>query len=818
MKTKKSFSIDLILDPNEPIGDRLNLVYSSTSVTRGRGRGIVIGTGMTTEIGKIAQELANNDNKPGKTPLQKSLDKMAYLLFLLAIIFILIVFAVNRFKINQSIAVYAISIGIAVIPGGLIAVVTFTMAIGVRKMAKERALVRQLPSLEALGSISNICSDKTGTLTQAKMVLTRFWLPESGYYHVTGTGINPTGCIIRLGDKKILDPQMIKEDGVNVVDSAREMIITPENMPSPIQRLVETAALCNMAMIKQDDNSKEWINIGDPTETALQVFAHKLNSGKPTYTTDADPSNTYTLAMEFPFESAIKRMSVIYKEERTGKYIVYLKGAFERIIGCCTKVKYGDSEQPTEQQQLESLLEPQIVFMASQGLRVLGLAYRILDEEMVKSGPSAWTRENIEQGFTFVGLGGIYDPPRLESRSAVLKCYQAGIQVHMLTGDHPATAEAIAREVAILPPEGATNEKRSNSRLVMTAGEFDSLTEEEIDALPELPRVIARCSPNTKVKMIRAFHRRQKIVAMTGDGVNDSPSLKIADVGIAMGKAGSDVAKQASDIILTDDNFATIVGAIAEGRRVFANFIKFVQNLLSGNLACVLVLMIALAIKDDQGSSVYPLSPVQILFYTLATSTPPSMALGMEPATPEIMRQKPHSGGLFTFEVILDNILYGCVMGLLSLLNFVLVVFVVGSGEIGRNCNQTYSDSCAEIYRGRAAAYAAITVLILIHCFNCRSLRSPQWTWAQLKDIYSNRFLFWSVISGFLLLFPCIYIPGLNTTVFRHKGISWEWGLVAADALIFITLSELYKWTKRRFMASTEARVDEAFLNQVEHS
>ncbi|KAK9760294.1 hypothetical protein K7432_015840 [Basidiobolus ranarum] len=694
------------------------------------------------------------------------------------------------------------------------------MAIGVRKMAKERALVRQLPSLEALGSISNICSDKTGTLTQAKMVLTRFWLPGSGFYHVTGAGVNPTGCILHLGENKQLDRSIIAGDGITVSDDAKDMLISTGIIPNALQRFVETAALCNMAMIKQDNESMEWTSIGDPTETALQVFAHKLNRGKPTFTSEADLTHRYTLITEFPFESSIKRMSVVYREESTGRYLVYLKGAFERIIGCCTEVRLGEDVQAMSQQQIETLLEPQIVFMASQGLRVLCLAYRILDEKTVNTDPSTWTREDIEQGFTFLGLGGIYDPPRLESRPAVLECYRAGIQVHMLTGDHPATAEAIAREVSILPPEGVEekNATGSNVRLVMTAGEFDSMTEEEIDALPELPRVIARCSPNTKVKMIRAFHRRKKIVAMTGDGVNDSPSLKIADVGIAMGKAGSDVAKQASDIILTDDNFATIVGAIVEGRRVFANFVKFVQNLLSGNLACVLVLMIALAIKDDSGASVYPLSPVQILFYTLATSTPPSMALGMEPATPEIMRQKPHTGGLFTFEVILDNILYGVVMGVLSLLNFVFVVFVVGSGQLGNSCNESYNDTCDEVYRGRAAAYAAITVLILLHCFNCRSLRSAQWSWSQVKNIYSNKFLFWSVVSGFILLFPCIYIPGLNTSVFRHKGITWEWGLVVADALIFILVSELYKWTKRHLMESTKAKVDDAFLSQIEQS
>ncbi|KAF9157198.1 Na+ ATPase, partial [Actinomortierella ambigua] len=408
-------------------------------------------------------------------------------------------------------------------------------------------------------------------------------------------------------------------------------------------------------------------------------------------------------------------------------------------------------------------------------------------------------REEVESNLVFLGLVGIYDPPREESLPAVMRCYEAGIRVHMLTGDHPSTAAAIAKEVAIIPAD--TNVKASP--MVMSADMFDSMTEEQIDALEELPRVVARCSPNTKVKMIAALHRRKLFAAMTGDGVNDSPSLKAANVGIAMGQSGSDVAKQAADIVLTDDNFATIVDAIAEGRRMFYNIQKFVQHLMSGNIATILVLVVALAVKDNQNDSVFPLSAAAILFMNLCYSSPPAIGLGLEPASAMNMKEPPRTSkqGLFSFEVLLDMGVYGLVMAILSFVPFIIVLFVFEDGEMGVKCNAGYSPGCDGVFRARATCYATLTFLILSHAINCRDIRESGWKWSRLKTVHHNKMLWLSIVIGALILIPVIYVPGLNKNVFKHLAITYEWGLVFASLFIYTAFVELYKFIKRRTMA-----------------
>lgn len=339
----------------------------------------------------------------------------------------------------------------------------------------------------------------------------------------------------------------------------------------------------------------------------MQVFAHKLNLGKPSLVNDEG----WKVIAEYPFDSSIKRMSVL-AQSNDGNYVAFMKGATERTLSCCEGILTQDGVKYMSQEGMEELIFPQVDKLARGGLRVLTLATRKIKAD----GPvtsETYTREAIEQQMIFLGLVGIYDPPRVESKDAVERCRQAGITVHMLTGDHIATATAIAREITILPADYDLDSKHQ-VELVMPAQKFDKMSIEQIDALPELPLVIARCSPETKVKMIEALHRRKRISAMTGDGVNDSPSLKESDVGIAMGETGSDVAKQASDIILVDDNFATLVSAISEGRRVFANISRFVVHLLTANVALVVLLLLGLAFQDVSGMSVFPMSPLQILF------------------------------------------------------------------------------------------------------------------------------------------------------------------------------------------------------------
>ncbi|KAI8321663.1 potassium/sodium efflux P-type ATPase [Martensiomyces pterosporus] len=775
-------------DPELPLGDRINLSFASTTVTKGRAKAVVYATGMASEVGKIAKKLMESD-KTKKTPLQKGLDKMAWVLLAVAIVSVLIVFGANKFKVNSEVLLYAIGLAIATIPEGLVAVVTLTMALGVHTLAKKRALVRQLVALESLGSVTDICSDKTGTLTQSKMVLVRAWLPDEGFFRVSGLGFEPVGEAL-LGS------------------SEETVVVNTTNMSPSFRLLTESAALCNMSEIKKDAETGEWFGIGDPTEIALQVFAHKLSMGKPALTSDA---HQWAVVCEYPFDSGIKRMSVVAENRATGQKILVLKGATERVVPCCASLQDGQAVSAMDPGSLQALLDPQVRSMARDGLRVLSIAYRHLTPEEEQLDMNKVDREQVEASMTFLGLVGIYDPPRPESRPSVMECYRAGIKVTMLTGDHQETAAAIARQVGILQDEGADGTQTDSSSghqaidlgpLVMTAREFDRMSDEEIDALPELPHVIARCSPDTKVKMIQALHRRSGIVAMTGDGVNDSPSLKFADVGIAMGLSGSDVAKQASEIILTDDNFATIVRAIREGRRIFSNIQRFCCVLVAGNVGELVCLLLGLAFKDKLGETVFPLSPVAILVNNLLTGSPPAMALGVEKAWPTIMDEPPRSAssGLFSWEVQSDIVFYGLSIGLLSIADFWVVISGFGNGDMSYHCNQDYKDECELVFRARGTVFATLTLAILVHSYNCRRIRGPMWNLHMLKRFTENKFLFGGFVSGTILCLLCMYIPGLNTKVLKMKGIGWEWGVVLVTLLIFIILSELYKFGKRRWL------------------
>ncbi|KAJ1655447.1 hypothetical protein IWQ61_004814 [Dispira simplex] len=846
---------DQLHDPDEPLGDRINLVYASTTVTKGRGRAIVTGIGMRTEIGKIAKTLADTKDEQS-TPLQKGLNYMTYVLFGLAVIFAIVVFAAQRFHIRTETAIYAIGLGIAMIPEGLIAVVTMTMALGVRRMTKNRALVRKLNALESLGSVTNICSDKTGTLTQSRMVLRRAWLPGGEQYEITGNGFVPDGEVLKLS------PATVAGRNIRFADEdIPKETLNPAIMSPAFTQFTLCASLCNMSELKQDKVTQEWIGMGDPTETSLQVFAHKAGYAKPTLTSDNGArALPFKLVAEFPFDSGVKRMSVVYhihdqdgttplfqrsnhgflglpasQLTETNAFesftlqpdtaVCYLKGATERVLDCCRFVYQNDQVIPMTDEFQAALME-EVTSLATRGLRVLSLACRPVDVTTLPSNSDDWKREVIDQDMIFLGLAGIYDPPRPETWLSVQECYDAGITVHMLTGDHPATAAAIAQEVGILPSDlpleyanrpltitdaspGAVAISTGSNQLVVTAQEFDALPDEEIDNMVELPHVIARCSPNTKVKMIKAMHRRKRIVAMTGDGVNDSPSLKIANVGIAMGLQGSDVAKQASHIVLTDDNFATIVKAVAEGRRIFNNIQKFICHMIAANVAEVIPLLIGLAFMDASGYSVFPLSPVQILVNNMLTSTPPAMSLGVEPSSPETMKRAPRpvKYGIFSPEVIMDIFAYGSSMGVICLLNFILVVWGFGDGNLGVDCNEAYSDSCDTVFRARGTIFTTMTYMLLLHAYNCKDVRQPMW-WGWWKKgergfserFLSNKYLLYSVTGGNLIVFPILYIPTFNTQIFKHKPITWEWGIVGGSIFVFFICSELYKLAKRRFM------------------
>ncbi|EGV66011.1 P-type ATPase [Yamadazyma tenuis] len=832
-----------------PVGDRLNLAYSSSVVSKGRGTGIVVATGLQTEIGKIASSLKgestiikkvdkSNNRTPRKreypkawshtiynvicnvlgvnvgTPLQRKLSWLAIFLFWVAVIFAIVVMGSQKFIVNTEVAIYAICVALSMIPSALIVVLTITMAVGAQVMVNKNVIVRKLDSLEALGGINDICSDKTGTLTMGKMIAKQVWIPNVGTYRVDNSNepFNPTA-----GDVMFVkhSPYFIKESDEEI--DFRDM---DANIPTNLQDWLLTATLANIAAVNQAKDEQDqlvWKAHGDATEIAIQVFTTRLNYPRDKIV----ESGSYHHKAEFPFDSSIKRMSAVY--EKDGYMTAYTKGAVERVLGCCTHW-YGhhrdelatttwDTKVPTElTEEDKSFIEDNMNALSSQGLRVLAFATKSIDDLDTSN------REKVESNLIFQGLIGIYDPPRPETSGAVKACHRAGINVHMLTGDHPGTAKAIAQEVGIIPHNLYHYSDDVVKAMVMTASEFDSLSEEEIDNLPVLPLVIARCAPQTKVRMIDALHRRGKFCAMTGDGVNDSPSLKKSDVGIAMGLNGSDVAKDASDIVLTDDNFASILNAIEEGRRMAANIQKFVLQLLAENVAQALYLMIGLAFIDESGFSVFPLSPVEVLWILVVTSCFPAMGLGQERASEDILEQPPNNT-IFTWEVIIDMMVYGFWMAVSCLLCYVVISFGKGDGYLGVNCNSTSADlaACDLVFRGRAASFANMTWCALILAWECihpvnslfcmRGDTDNPW-WKQTAiDLWGNQFLFWSVFAGVVTVFPVVYIPVINDKVFLHKPIGYEWGVAVGFSICFLLGAEAWKWTKRVYKRRQQKKV-----------
>ena len=467
------------------------------------------------------------------------------------------------------------------------------------------------------------------------MIVKKAWIPGRGTYSVGSTSepFNPTVGDLGLNEAQPKDINFRDDDSSgNTIDGAKLV-----NEDSTLREYLNIASLANLASVHKVDDA--WHGRGDPTEIAIQVFASRFNWNR--LRLSSGENAIWHEVAEFPFDSDVKKMSVIFENKETQKQWVFTKGAVERVITSCPRYVVGDEMQELTDDIRGDILK-NMEAMARLGLRVLALASRT-DIPHVAENEAELDRGQFENDLTFRGLVGLYDPPRPESAPSVKKCHAAGISVHMLTGDHPETARAIALEVGILPSR--MNEVAADvaKTMVMAASDFDKLTDQEIDDLPLLPLVVARCAPQTKVRMIEALHRRKCFVAMTGDGVNDSPSLKRADVGIAMGQAGSDVAKEASDIVLIDDNFASILNAVEEGRRMFDNIQKFILHVLAENIAQAFTLLIGLAFKDGRGISVFPLAPVEILWIIMITSGMPDMGLGFEIAAPDIMDRPPQN-------------------------------------------------------------------------------------------------------------------------------------------------------------------------------
>ena len=573
-----------IEDEKIGIGDRINMLFSSSLVTYGRGKAIVVDTGMNTEVGKIADII--NSAEEGETPLQVKLNKLGKTLGILALIICFVIFGIGLLYGKDVIEMFltAVSLAVAAIPEGLPAVSTIVLAIGVQRMVKKNAIVKKLPAVETLGSATVICSDKTGTLTQNKMTV------EKIFYN-----------------NKIH----------NVKDFKRDLA------DEDLNKLIYASMLCNDTKISENNKLT-----GDPTETALVDLGFKLDYEGKIY-------GQYPRVKEIPFDSDRKLMTTVHLDN--GKYIVYTKGGVDELLARCTRyLLNGEIKEDLSgfKEQIRKVNNE----MASSALRVLAMAYKVLDYE-----PSNEEMKNMENDLIYIGMVGMIDPPRLEVKDAVAKCKKAGIKTVMITGDHKVTAIAIAKTLGIL----------ENEDEAITGLELEEMSQEELEKNVRKYSVYARVSPEHKVRIVKAWQANGEIVAMTGDGVNDAPSLKIADIGCAMGVVGTDVAKEAADVILTDDNFATVVTAVEEGRRIYDNILKAIQFLLSSNIGEIVTLFVAILITPWLSSKfgidinlIQTLLPIHLLWINLVTDSLPALALAVDPAEADVMERKPlkHKG------------------------------------------------------------------------------------------------------------------------------------------------------------------------------
>jgi len=589
------------LPADAALGERANVVFQGTEVVQGRATVVVTGTGMQTELGRIAALLQSVETEP--TPLQQRMSQLGNVLVAGALVLVAVVVAVGTLRLGfgafEELLEVALSMAVAVVPEGLPAVITVTLALGTQRMVRRHALIRKLPAVETLGSVTTICSDKTGTLTQNKMVVQAVYTASQSFA-VTGEGYTPTG-----------------EFQVN------QQPIAPEQQPE-LQVLLLACVLCNDAFLQQENG--QWAIVGDPTEGALLAVAGKAGFNK-----DQSTERLPRVA-EFPFSSERKRMSVICQSghepvfNSSGpktNYSMFTKGSPELTLERCTQIQLGDRIEPLTQNQRQQILT-QNNELASRGLRVLGFAYRSLEDL-----PPEGSQDTTENNLVWLGLVGMLDAPRPEVREAVALCRQAGIRPVMITGDHQLTAQAVAYDLGI-----ATKGDRS-----LNGQDLEKLSTAELEAQVKSVSIYARVSPEHKLRIVRALQQQGEFAAMTGDGVNDAPALKQADIGIAMGITGTDVSKEASDMVLLDDNFATIVAATEEGRVVYTNIRRFVKYILGSNIGEVLTIAAAPLL----GLGGVPLTPLQILWMNLVTDGLPALALAVEPPEPDVMRRPPSS-------------------------------------------------------------------------------------------------------------------------------------------------------------------------------
>ena len=696
-----------------PLGDRADMAYSSGVVSYGRGTGVVTHTGMNTEVGKIATMLT--DGSQQTSPLQKQLGKTAKLLSILVLAIAAIIFIVQAVRGNDIMDSFmtAVAIAVAAIPEGLPAVVTIVLAIGVQRMSKRNAIVKNLPSVETLGCCEVICSDKTGTLTLNQMTVKGYYLPDCGF--------------------KAVDEERASVGG-------------------DFDVFVRAMALCN-----DTEKTSEGLT-GDPTETALVAYAE--DCGYDFHALKED----YVRVDEVPFDSVRKLMTTV--NEHGGEREAYVKGAPDMLLPLCTRIMDGDTVRDITEKDVAAIKKANSQ-MAKKALRVLGVAVKT----------DGLDHGHLESNLVFVGLVGMIDPPRAEVKDAVRVCVEAGMRPIMITGDHIDTASAIASEIGIL---------REGDKVILGA-DLDRMSDEEFKNTIEQYSVFARVSPENKVRIVTTYQGKGKVVAMTGDGVNDAPSIKRADIGIGMGITGTDVSKGAADLVLADDNFATIIGAVEEGRKIFSNIKKAIQFLLSANIAEVLCLFIATVILD-----IPFLTPIMILWINLVTDSFPALSLGMEEAERDVMKKPPRksSSSLFAGRTGVDILVQGFMQTALVMTAFCIGCYVIPGGMAERHDE---------------AMTMAFVSLALIQLFHAYSMRSQDNSILN-KKLFANKYINLSFLIGVALTVLVVVVPPFRTVFETAMLNGMEWGVSIAVAFAIIPLVEIYKLVVRLIRKHNEKK------------
>ena len=715
----------LVLPEEEtPLADRANVVYLGTSVVSGKARAVVVETGMQTELGRIAGLIQGITKE--STPLQRKLEQFGKWIIYLCFVLVALVFVIGVLRGGELLDMFltAVSLAVAAIPEGLPAVVTIALALGVQRMVRRHVLIRKLASVETLGCATVICSDKTGTLTKNEMTVRSVWTSGRSF-DVTGIGYEPEGEFIAGGKAG-----------------------RPADFPDLLKTLT-VAVLCNNAQLVRAGGPVKVF--GDPTEIAILTVAAKAGIWK------QDAEKALELAEEIPFDSDRKKMTIIRKSDRG--LTVFTKGAPDILLKDCTRILEDGRERPIAAADLDRIAAATDA-LSAQALRVLAVAYKDLEDE-----PYSCQADVIERELAFCGLIAMMDPPRPEVRSAVDKCRSSGIRTVMITGDHKNTAVAIARELGLF----------ASDSVALTGEDVDRLSDDELDRTVEKVAVYARVSPEHKLRSVRAWRRRGEVVAMTGDGVNDAPAVKEADIGVAMGITGTDVTKEVSDMVITDDNFASIVAAVEEGRGIYDNIKKFIHYLLSCNSGEILVMFVASLLGFP-----VPLLPIQILWVNLVTDGLPALALGVDPVDPQIMNRPPRKPDepVITRARAWIMMAQGAFIAACSLSAFLFILDVEKEG----------------IVRARTVALAVLSCSQLFHAFNCRSMKVSIFK----LGVFSNPSLVLATGSSFLLQLSIIYVPFFQT-IFKTQALSLlDLGVILAFSSLPLWAMELVKAVNRR--------------------